>query len=249
MPFSFKPEISQEATQDGAQQAPASFGSSVQDLMARGKEEGGSVVQVLLMVVAGLAALASAVLFGYKFYLSSQIENKKASLDSYEAQLAALPLEDMRKLSNRMKLINQLVKEHPSVNVAFKILEDSIENPVTYTRFDLRYVESLRSYQLQLKAISPNYRAIVQQVDTYKRKPYTNYISSVTVEGLSPNDEGSIDFTLKMPIMITGLLPEQLNLSEGAAERVAASLENSTGTTTPNVATSTSQSAGPSLQQ
>jgi hypothetical protein len=47
-----------------------------------------------------------------------------------------------------------------------------------------------------------------------------------------------------MPISIAGLLPEELNLSEGAAERVASSTPEAvveTGTTTPVTGSSTQQ--------
>lgn len=255
MPFSFKPEISQgdpngaPASPPSAESAPAaSFGSSVQNLMNRETPEGHSAVQFFLMGLALLTLLVCVVLIGYKFYLSSQIENKKAVLASYESRLAGFPLEDMRKLSNRIRLINQLVKEHPSVNVAFRILEDSIENPVTYTRFDLRYNESTKSYQLNIGAIAPNYRGVAQQVDTYKRKPYTNYLSSVSVEGLQPTDRGSVEFSLKMPIMIAGLLPEELNLSDGAAALIASSSPQ-TASSTPQTATSSPQGNGTSTPQ
>lgn len=246
MPFSFKPELSQggEVAQAGAPQgaaAPtstpqASFGGqSTQNLMARASEEGKSFFQMLLFFVFGASVLLALGLVGYKYYLSSQIEAKKATLASYESRLATLPLEEMRKLSNKIKLINQLVKEHPSVNVAFRIIEDSVENHVTYNRFELRYDTTAKAYSLQLAGVAPDYRGVAQQVDTLKRKPYTTYIPSVIVEGLTPDDLGRINFTMKLPISIMGLLPEGVNLSEGAAARIASSTLPTTvnqGTTT-----------------
>lgn len=225
MPFSFKPEISQSAADPVSQAAPqASFGAaSTENLMARASQQGKSFFQVILLFAFGVTALISATLLAYKFYLSSQVETKKAALASYESRLATLPLEDMRKLSNRIKVVNQLIKEHPSVNVAFRIIEDSVENQVTYKSFELRYNEQTKSYALQLNGTAPNYKAVAQQIDTFKRKPYTTYIPSVIVEGLQPNEAGRIVFTLKMPISIAGLLPETVTLSDGAAARVASS--------------------------
>lgn len=256
MPFSFKPEISQtKPNGDAPLPVPtpvASFGgTAVSSLMAREGEHGKSLVQFVLMAVFGAAVLIAVGLFGYQYYLSSQIDAKKALLADYESRLATLPLEDMRKLSNRIKIINQLVKEHPSANVAFRIVEDSIENQVTYERFELRYNTQTKGYALQLGGIAPNYKSIAQQVDTLKRKPYTTYIQDIGIEGLQPNETGNIGFTLKMPIMIAGLLPEGINLSDGAAARVASTspimgtssttmpILPSKGTTTPATATST----------
>lgn len=198
------------------------------------------------MSAAGLSVLVSIGMFGYLYYLSSQVDAKKAKLASYESQLGGLPLEDMRKLSNRIKILNQLVKTHPSVNVAFRIIEDSVENQVTYNKFDLGYNETSKSYLLSLSGTAPNYKGIAQQIDTFNRKPYTTYISNVTVEGLNPTPEGRIAFTAKMPIMVVGLLPEDLNLSEGAAERVASStLPDSIETSTIPQNTTTGSSTPP----
>lgn len=245
MPFSFKPDISQSQSQGGAPLAPtASFGtSSTQNLASRKVEQGKSFVQFLLMAAFGLSLVCSLGLFGYKYYLSSQIENKKATLASYESQLADFPLEDMRKLSNRIKIINQLVREHPSANVAFRIIEDSVENQVTYKRFDLRFGETTKAYQLTLDGSAPDYKGVAQQVDTLKRKPYTTYIQNTIVEGLQPDISGKINFTLKMPIVIAGLFPETLNLSDGAAARMASSTPLMVEVET---ATSTATSSTPS---
>ncbi len=247
MPFSFKPEISPADTgaQGGAavSAAPqASFGgASTSSMMARETEHGTSAFHALLFFVFGATVFISAALFAYMYYLSSQVEGKKATLASYEAQLATLPLEDMRKLSNRIKIINTLVREHPSANVAFRIIEDSVENQVVYKRFELRYNDQAKSYALQLGGVAPDYKSVAQQVDTLKRKPYTTYIPSVSVEGLQPDDLGRIGFTLKMPITIAGLLPEGLNLSDGAAARVASSTDSFLQSNTVQTSSSTIQ--------
>jgi len=91
---------------------------------------------------------------------------------------------------------------------------------VTYKRFDFHYSEALRGYELTLGAIAPDYRSVIEQMDTFKRKPYTTYIPSVAIEGLHPDDTGKITFNLKMPINIAGVLPEGLLLGEAGAPPV-----------------------------
>jgi hypothetical protein len=236
MPFSFKPEASQttEASPATAAAPQASFGNSAIgaggagiNVMSRAVDGGKSMFQLALMALAGLSVLASVGLAGYLYYLSSQVDAKKAQLASYETQLGALPLEDMRKLSGRIKLIDQLVKQHPSANVAFRIIEDSVENQVTYTKFDLGYSDSLKSYNLSVTGLAPSYKSVAQQIDTFGRKPYSTYISNVAVDGLAPDTSGQISFSARMPISIIGLLPEDLNLSDGAAALAASSTQAS----------------------
>lgn len=254
MSFSFKPDIVDQGASAPAQpQAPqASFGAaSTATMMTREVEHGKSFFQVVLSFIFGVALFIAAAMYAYTFYLSSEVETKKATLASYESRLATLPLEDMRKLSNRIKIINQLIKEHPSVNVAFKIVEDSVENQVTYKQFELRYNDQTKAYALQLRGVAPDYKGLAQQVDTLKRKPYTTYIPSVTVDSLQPDEVGKISFTLKMPITIAGLLPETINLSQGAADRIASStspssvqLGQSTSTNPTSVGTTTVPKTG-----
>jgi hypothetical protein len=235
MPFTFKPETPQGVVP----QAPpaASFGTaSTASIAVRAKEGGKSIVQLILIAAFGISVLIALGLFIYSYYLSSQIESKKATLSSSEQRLGNIPLKDMRALSNRIKVVNQLVNEHPSVNTAFRIVEDSVENSVTYNRFDLHYSAAAKSYALIIGGLAPSYKAVAQQIDTLARDPYKAYVGTVTVEGLQPDPNGKIGFSLSMPIKVT-LLPEDLNLSQGAAALVASTtpeesepVETATGT-------------------
>ncbi|MFA6608437.1 MAG: hypothetical protein WCT07_00815 [Candidatus Paceibacterota bacterium] len=223
MPFSFKPTTSTETQEASPSQTsvtstpqlatpstPMSFGF-------RNTGEGRDLTETLLLGIFGIAILTLAFLFGYHYYLLSKVESGKVQIDSYEGKLDSLPLNDMRKLSNRLKAVNQLVKEHPSVNAAFRIIEESVENPVTYKRFDLHFSESLRTYELQLGAVAPNYRSIAEQMDTLRRKPYNTYIPSISIGDVHPDETGAVSFTLKMPIGIVDVLPEGLLLQSDIA--------------------------------
>jgi len=171
-------------------------------------------------------------LLGYRYYLQSQIDAKKAQLAEWESKLGALPLEDFRKLSNRLKVTNKIIKDHPSVNVVFRILEDSVEDKITYKQFDLSSNQATGGFELKLGAIATSYHAVINQVNTLKQKPYTTYIPSVVVDNVHPNDSGYITFSLKMPIIIRGILPEGVNLlKEGEMDAQTTNLSSSTNQT------------------
>jgi hypothetical protein len=215
MPFTFKPTQAEgghiDAISEPVPASPSSFNFS-----GRLPEGTGFFQKILVFIFCFLIA-AAIVLFGYKWYLSSKLEAKKQQLTQYEDELGKLPLDEMRALSNRIKFVNSLLKTHPSVNAAFRIVEDSVENPVTYSRFNLRYDEAKKTYVLQLSAIAPDYKTVVQQMETLKTKPYTSYISNVFISGLRPDDTGHITFEIKMNIMIAGVLPEELLLGTSPA--------------------------------
>ena len=230
MPFSFQPTTPQEGAQ-AEQPAPAmsTMGSSAHNLMVRASGAGKSIVEIFLFVVFGVMVLITVGLFGYKFFLSSQIEGKKEKLARYEASLTGYPIEEMRKLSNRLKIVSQLVKEHPSVNVAFLIVEASVENMVTFTKFDLRYSDTAKSYKLVLNGVAPDYKAVAQQLDALQMDPYKRYIPKFTLETLNPDANGRIVFSISMPIAITGLVPDTFSIMDGVA-RPAAPIQTSSTT-------------------
>lgn len=255
MPFSFKPteaSITGEQSQGSSvvgmsaplSQTPPSLASQSSDktmsLSARFSTEGRGILEIILFAVLAFAIFVTVVLFGYSFYLKGQIESKKQKISALEQESKTLPLADMQALSNRMRVVSTLVREHPSVRSAFRILEESIENPVVYTSFGLNYSESARSYELTVAAKAPDYHSVVNQMDTFKRKPFSTYIPNVTISGLRPDVTGKITFNLKMPIAIIGVLPESLNLQDstalispigGVSTQMASSTE--TGTSTP----------------
>ncbi|MDB5260620.1 MAG: hypothetical protein JWN37_851 [Candidatus Nomurabacteria bacterium] len=210
MPFSFKPSQANQSTSSDVSGASSSSLSSLS--FSSRLPEGVGFFQKILYGIFGIFILAAIALFGYHWYLGSQITSKQQLINDYEAKLGGLPLEDMRALSNRIKYINVLVKNHPSENAAFRLLEESVENPVTYSRFDLRYDDAKKTYLLALTATAPDYKTIVQQMETLKNKPYSSYISDLAIAGLHPDDTGKVGFDLKMNIAISGVLPEELVL-------------------------------------
>lgn len=239
MPFSFQPDIVQQVNQ--ANGVPTT--GPTPTLANRLAENGMSLLQKALMVVAGATVLVALGMFGYKMYLEEQIVTKNAKIQEYDAKLGKLDLEEMRKVSGRIKIVSELVKSHPSVNAALAILESTVEFPITYTGFDLRYNDVEKNYLLQLKGVAPNYKTIVQQVDTYKRDPFNKYIASLNVENVALDDSGRIGFTLKMPIRIAGVLPDQLVLVETATSSTSGTASSPTilqaTSSTPGVASST----------
>lgn len=245
MPFSFKPEVASQEPQtaQAVSSVPVSALPSM-SLMNRGSKT--SLIQVLLIIILTGCALIAGGMFGYSYYLSSQIDAKKEKLtqidDGVGAVLSSDMLPEMRDLSSRIKIVNQLITQHPSVNVAFKIIEDSVENQVTYKNFSLNNAGG-KGYTLSLSGVAPDYKTVVQQLETLKRKPYTAYISGVKVTNLSPDDVGRINFSLSMNVSISGLSPESLNLSAGAAEFLASSTPITVASSTPIVASSTNVTA------
>lgn len=192
-----------------------------------------SLIKLVLILIFGTLVVATALLFAYERYLLSGIESKKQKLEEDDKKLGNLNLKEMRDLSNRMRVVKQVLAEHASVNTAFLLLEESIEHPITYTRFSLTK-GAKAAYDLQLSAVAPSYKAVAQQLDTLKSETYKKeFIPSVTYDGLALDPTGKVNFNIKMPILIQGKLPEAVLARTPSAEPEDVSVSTSTATTTP----------------
>jgi len=241
MPFSFKPTTTEEVTPSVAAPvaAPTLSSPTSSAYAARPTESGRGILDTVALGIFLLMIGVVAVLFGYKYYLQSTVAGQKATIDSYESRLSGIPLEEIHALSNRLKVINQLVKDHPSVNAAFKVLESGVENAVTFTNFNLSYDNGSKAYSLSLAANAPDYRSVVQQMDTLKRKPYASYFPNIKIEELRPDSSGRVAFNMKMGANIKGVLPEGILLDTESSQVSVATTTVVTQTASPATATGT----------
>lgn len=221
MSFSFKPSQVGEATQtDANNPAPISSGPVIQASVPLGEmpfkdrvnvENKIGLFQLVLYIILGLTVLITVTLFGYRQYLLSSIETQKKALDEKDASLGTIDLEKMRALSNRIKVVNQVLNEHASVRTAFTILEKSINDTVTYKGFDLKRNLKTKNYDLKVGATASSYKAMAQQLDTINNdKDIKSLISKVTYDGPTLDTMGNVNFSLTMAILIQGKLPESI---------------------------------------
>lgn len=223
MAFSFTPEALKEHAGGKDSSLSAAIEKESSSIMARMGSDGKSFIDFIAKVILGIAASIALGMLGYYFYIQSSVESKKTKILEYETKLGAFPLEEMRHFSNRLKFVNQLIKEHPSVNAAFRLLEESVEDRITYSSFEFGYDEGAKVPTIAVDGVAPDYKTLAQQMDALKAKPYTTYISNVELQNLEPNDKGLISFRLSMSVAVKGVLPEELILANAAPVDTTAS--------------------------
>jgi len=182
-------------------------------------DTGMGFIRGVLLLIFCCTLIVAGGLAWYAKYLTSQIDLKKAKLAEYESSLGGVPLEDIRQLSDRIQAINTVLSQRASVNTAFSILEHSIENQVTYTSFKLTHGNTGKVYDLAIGVVSPSYRALAQQLDTFAKDPaYKNYIARVTYSALALDIKtGQVSSTFKMPLYIAGKNPENITFMDDAS--------------------------------
>ncbi len=224
MPFSFNQG---EQNQGATEVAVSSFD--------RKEDTGPDFVMITLIGVFVILLLITAGLFAYRNSLQKQIATKKADLSQYEGGLRNVPIDEIKAVSSKLKIVGQLVRDHPYMSTVFKILELSIEDGITYETLSLNFNEKNNAYNLNLAGYSRDYSSIYRQALNFKKAPYSKYISKVEVSPLKlPDDKGNIDFTMTMMVSIKGVMPESIIVEESNTGTNSAANVGATSTANTN---------------
>lgn len=190
----------------------------------RSKSKFGVYFQSAIFVLFGGCLFYAIGLFAYQGYLKAQVASKVETLNQKQSSFPKLMLPEMQKLSDRLTAVNQAFKEHSSVRTALLILEDGIEHPVTYTKFDLTYNEAKKSYVLGLSATAPDYVSIIQQQDTLRSKVYSKFFTPVSLSNIILNEKGTVTFKIATTIALQGLVPEDMVIHPSSQDQASSTM-------------------------
>lgn len=174
-------------------------------------ESSGSLLKFSLAVILLGSVLFTLVTFLYSSYLNRQIEASKQILSDSNTLLGELPISDMKSFSDRVKFVRDQIENHPYPLTSFRLLESSVENGVYFTNFSLTELQNTGTYNLDLTGSSPNYRSIIQQIDTLRSEPYNKFVRDLEVVSLTPDKTGVITFSLRMKMNIKGVMSSEVD--------------------------------------
>ncbi|MBP6948607.1 MAG: hypothetical protein KBC41_03300 [Candidatus Pacebacteria bacterium] len=175
----------------------------------RNKSKFGVYVQGAIFFVFLSLVIASVILFVYQSSIKVQIDNRKDELTALEETFKKpKDLEEIRKLSARLALINKIIDERVSVNTAFTILEESINSPVVYDKFSLSKSKKDKNYDLAFSGQTNSYKALYQQIEVINSKWFKNYLPKLEITGIGPLDKkGVTSFKVNASIAIGSIDP------------------------------------------
>lgn len=175
----------------------------------RGKSKFNVYFQSVVFLVFGIAFIASVGLFAYQGTLKLQISSKKDELDALQVGFKRPPIEDMQKLSSRLTLINKIMNERVSVNTALRVVEESINNPVTYTKFSLSKNKTKNAYDINFSGETTSYASLYQQIEVLKSKVFGVVFQKIEINGVGPLDrKGIASFKVDGVVAINGIEPD-----------------------------------------
>ena len=262
MPFSFSPGQEQQSSAPVAQTTnngvpalvvpviPTIATNVVQEKISpfafrnRNKSMFGVYFQLPLLAIFSILIITTIGLFIYQRILLFQIDTKKQQLETKQANFKKLDINEIKKLSNRVKVINKVINERASVNTALKLLEaTALDNSVTYNKFSLSKNKNGKGYDLGFGGDTNSYTAVYQQIQALNDKSFAKYFTKIIISGTGPMDKkGIVSFRADTNIAIEGVDPDTFTIDNqiSSTTEAVASLpvvDNSQASTTITTAT------------
>jgi hypothetical protein len=221
-------------------------GPTFADIAAMYKGEKKSILVIILTITLIPIVLAIGGIYMYKQSLQSRIAQKEQELQAKDAQMPIKPadMSEMAKLSNRIKIVSEVVKGHPFMTTFLKLLEYSVEDDVVFKKASLAAGSTggREVYNVSLDVQAKSYSAVLNQVQTLRdQSPYNKFFSNIEMQGFAVDKKGSITFKISGLATVKGLTPEEaerellkvLSASElPPREAFEATTETSSGTST-----------------
>jgi hypothetical protein len=190
-------------------------------------------IGVFVIFLGNLAAVIG--LFAYMGVLNAQVESKKQELATAQAGFPDLKIDEMQQVARRIRIVNTVLSEQSSVRTAFRILEESISNPVTYNKFSLSKNRGKKGYNLNFAGDTAGYENLYQQIEALQSKIFSSYFIKPEVSGIGPLDKKGIgSFKINTAIAIEGLFPDSFTVKEKEEYLRSLLPKEDTGTSTTN---------------
>lgn len=194
-------------------------------------------LQIILIAFAILSVCASVVFFSYGLYLSSRIEKKQTEILALDATFKEYPIEDMKRLSNRMAALNGLMKDYVSARSPLRFLEDVVEKQVLFNQFALVKNQQSAGYLMNFTIITTNYRSLIQQLEALNLAQYSKVVPQSKIGSLVDNTS-SLKIRVSAPIFAQGVLSDDIVFVQPSITSSSTSSQNGarpvvTGSSTP----------------
>lgn len=195
-----------------------------------------SALALVLVAIGGMSVALST--------LANTEAEKAKELSLQDSQVVKLPIEEVRKLSSRLKVIDRVVKGQPFPTTFLKSLEYVVENDIVFEKANLAYLQSSDTYTLDIDANGPSYKSILNQREAFKLQPYNSFFSESLIRNIAIDKTGKILFKVTSKVKIRGVPPEDAEAVLGKASASQSSFINEGAATS----TPTGTSTGPTSQ-
>jgi hypothetical protein len=169
-------------------------------------------IKILLIVMLVVTILLAVGAFLYTGILSTQINNKRAKLISYDQSNDVIYFEknltDIRSLSQKLKLLNGVYDNKLYISgMLFPILESIVESNsdsyVYFNKFNLKKENNAPLAAVSLSGVAKDYVSLYRQIDNFKTGPLSKNFSNFKLLSLSLDQTGNVLFDISFSMDIS----------------------------------------------
>jgi hypothetical protein len=143
--------------------------------------------------------------------LQKEVAVKSAQLAAEDAKVVKVPMKDIKQLSDRIKIVTQVIKGQPFITTFLKALEYGVEDDVVFSKADLaaENLGGVERFSGRIEASAASYGAVLNQIQTLQTEdPYKKFFSDVKISNIGVDKKGRVSFSIVLTAVIKGVTPE-----------------------------------------
>lgn len=182
------------------------FVAPISDEAIHPKKDSIKIILIVVLIITILLAIGSIL---YTNILKNEVEKQKQILNSFDSSQEVIyfekSLNDMRGLSQRLKLINSVYDSRLYISgMLFPVLESVVESSrdsyVYFNKFSVKKENSSSLASVSISGLAIDYPTLYRQLNNFKN---TKEISNFKLTGFSLDDSGNVLFDVSFLIDIS----------------------------------------------
>ncbi len=143
------------------------------------------------LIILGLTVITYlGMTFGYKPYLNSRIKNLDAEIANLSQSVDEEQQKNLTNFYSGLVNIQKLLASHPATSKLLDFLGRNTNQKIYYLSLNMSWSEK----NLKLDGVAPDYDAITQQLELFRRAPE---IENVFLDDSRALDQGGIRFSIR----------------------------------------------------
>jgi hypothetical protein len=164
--------------------------ASTGSVSAASKVKAKNLLGFLCFIFFILVVVGAVGIFGYNWYLGSEITKMSNDLQDARAALEPETIENFSKLNTRLVSTKELLDQHVVVSPFFDYLENATLKSVRFTEFDFGATE--KGLLVSMKGQARGYASVALQADIFSK---SQYLKKQLFSDLKLDDKGNVVFS------------------------------------------------------
>jgi len=185
------------------------------DFATEERRQGGGLFMLIAIIIFVVSLLSAGGVFLYKSYLSTRIEETKASLERVRDIFEPKTITQLQVLDKRISAAETILKNHIAVSPILELLKSLTYPNIQYTNFSYVVSPATGDVDVEMKGVATGFDWVGLQADTFGRNPH---IKNPIFSNLVQDQFGRITFDLTFSVSrsfvtygspLNGTLPNQ----------------------------------------